>query len=133
MGEVYLARHPRLPGLDALKILPASLTDDVDYRQRFNREADLAATLWHPNIVGLLDRSESFKEVVQQAQTSSEGTVKSAALESISGSTAHVLVASTSKVTNRAGASQDPRSYRLILQVEKIGDGYKVAKVEFVP
>src|SRR5437870_1442036 len=83
MGEVYLARHPRLPGLDALKILPASLTDDVGYRQRFNREADLAATLWHPNIVGLLDRSESFKEVVQQAQTSSEGTVKSAALESI--------------------------------------------------
>jgi len=58
MGEVYLAQHPRLPRLDALKILPASLTDDADYRQRFNREADLAAGLWHPNIVGLHDRGE---------------------------------------------------------------------------
>ncbi|OBA83417.1 protein kinase [Mycobacterium sp. 1164966.3] len=58
MGEVYLAQHPRLPRLDALKILPASLTEDADYRQRFNREADLAATLWHPNIVGLHDRGE---------------------------------------------------------------------------
>ena len=58
MGEVYLAQHPRLPRLDALKILPASLTGDADFRQRFNREADLAATLWHPNIVGLHDRGE---------------------------------------------------------------------------
>lgn len=58
MGEVYLAQHPRLPRLDALKILPASLTDDADFRQRFNREAELAAALWHPNIVGLHDRGE---------------------------------------------------------------------------
>ncbi|OBK21255.1 protein kinase [Mycobacterium asiaticum] len=58
MGEVYLTQHPRLPRLEALKILPSSLTEDVDFRQRFNREADLAATLWHPNIVGLHDRGE---------------------------------------------------------------------------
>lgn len=58
MGEVYLAQHPRLPRQDALKILPASLTDDREFRERFNREADLAATLRHPNIVGLHDRGE---------------------------------------------------------------------------
>ncbi|BDE12263.1 MULTISPECIES: serine/threonine-protein kinase [Mycobacterium] len=58
MGEVYLAQHPRLPRLEALKILPASLTGDAEFRQRFNREADLAATLWHPHIVGLHDRGE---------------------------------------------------------------------------
>jgi serine/threonine-protein kinase len=58
MGEVYLAQHPRLPRLEALKILPTSLTDDDDFRQRFNREADLAASLWHPNIVGLHDCGE---------------------------------------------------------------------------
>src|SRR5271157_1025973 len=58
MGEVYLAQHPRLPRRDALKVLPASLTADHEYRQRFSREADLAAELWHPHIVGIHDRGE---------------------------------------------------------------------------
>jgi serine/threonine protein kinase, bacterial len=58
MGEVYLARHPRLPRHDALKILPAHLTADDEYRQRFSREADMAAGLSHPNIVGIHDRGE---------------------------------------------------------------------------
>ncbi|MBU9762925.1 protein kinase [Mycobacterium sp. TNTM28] len=58
MGEVYLAQHPRLPRQDALKIMPASLTGDAQYRDRFNREADIASSLWHPHIVGLHDRGE---------------------------------------------------------------------------
>ena len=58
MGEVYLVEHPRLPRLDALKILSASATDDEEFRARFNREAELAATLWHPHIVGVHDRGE---------------------------------------------------------------------------
>ncbi len=58
MGEVYLAQHPRLPRRDALKVLPAALTADSEYRQRFSREADLAAELWHPHIVGIHDRGE---------------------------------------------------------------------------
>lgn len=58
MGEVYLAAHPRLPRRDALKVLPADLTTDNEFRQRFQLEADLAATLFHPNIVGVHDRGE---------------------------------------------------------------------------
>jgi serine/threonine protein kinase, bacterial len=58
MGEVYLAKHPRLPRSDALKVLPAALTSDQEYRQRLNREADIAAELWHPHIVGIHDRGE---------------------------------------------------------------------------
>jgi serine/threonine protein kinase, bacterial len=58
MGEVYLAQHPRLPRRDALKVLPTALTADRDYRQRFSREADIAAELWHPHIVGIHDRGE---------------------------------------------------------------------------
>ncbi|WP_396919698.1 serine/threonine-protein kinase [Mycolicibacterium sp.] len=58
MGEVYLAQHPRLPRQDALKILPAQLTQDDAYRQRFHREAELAATLWNPHVVGVHDRGE---------------------------------------------------------------------------
>lgn len=59
MGEVYLAQHPRLPRQDALKILLAQVSTDDEYRQRFEREADIAATLWHPHIVGVHDRGES--------------------------------------------------------------------------
>jgi len=58
MGEVYLAQHPRLPRQDALKVLAADVSADADYRARFNREADLASTLWHPHIVGVHDRGE---------------------------------------------------------------------------
>jgi serine/threonine-protein kinase len=58
MGEVYLAKHPRLPRHDALKVLPQSLNADVEFRQRFIREADSAATLFHPHIVGVHDRGE---------------------------------------------------------------------------
>jgi serine/threonine-protein kinase len=58
MGEVYLASRPRLPRHDALKVLPPTLTADIEFRQRFIREADLAATLFHPHIVGVHDRGE---------------------------------------------------------------------------
>ncbi len=58
MGEVYLAQHPRLPRRDALKVLPTSVSADAEYRARFNREADIAATLWHPHIVGVHDRGD---------------------------------------------------------------------------
>ena len=42
MGDVYLVQHPRLPRRDALKVLPADVSADAEYRSRFNREADLA-------------------------------------------------------------------------------------------
>jgi serine/threonine protein kinase, bacterial len=58
MGQVYLAQHPRLPRRDALKILPTELTGNDEFRQRFNREADLAASLYHEHIVGIHDRGE---------------------------------------------------------------------------
>jgi serine/threonine-protein kinase len=58
MGEVYLAQHPRLPRRDALKILPDELTANLEFRQRFNREADLAASLYNEHIVGIHDRGE---------------------------------------------------------------------------
>ncbi|MGI5222344.1 serine/threonine-protein kinase [Nocardia sp. CA-290969] len=56
MGVVYLADHPRLPRQDVLKLLPAHHLDDPQFRGRFDREADLAARLKHPNIVTVHDR-----------------------------------------------------------------------------
>ncbi|MEC3919419.1 serine/threonine-protein kinase [Nocardia sp. CDC160] len=59
MGTVYLARHPRLPRFEALKVLPSGFSDDPEYRARFGREAELAARLDHPNIVAVRDRGET--------------------------------------------------------------------------
>ncbi|MFD3704637.1 serine/threonine-protein kinase [Nocardia sp. NPDC058658] len=56
MGSVYLARHPRLPRQTALKLLNPELFADNEIRARFEREADLAAQLEHPNIVTVYDR-----------------------------------------------------------------------------
>lgn len=58
MGQVYLAEHPRLPRRDALKVLSGELTANDEFRQRFNREADLAASLYNEHIVGIHDRGE---------------------------------------------------------------------------
>jgi serine/threonine-protein kinase len=58
MGEVYLAQHPRLPRQDALKVLSATVCADSEYRVRFHREADIAASLWHPHIVAVHDRGD---------------------------------------------------------------------------
>jgi serine/threonine protein kinase, bacterial len=73
MGEVYLAEHPRLPRHDALKVLPADVSADPEFRSRFNREADLAATLFHPHIVGVHDRGE-FEGQLWIAMDYVEGT-----------------------------------------------------------
>ncbi|MFI9401055.1 serine/threonine-protein kinase [Nocardia sp. NPDC052316] len=56
MGSVYLARHPRLPRLTAMKLLNPEVFHDKEIRTRFEREADLVARLDHPNIVTVFDR-----------------------------------------------------------------------------
>lgn len=57
-GEVYLTAHPRTLRQDALRVLPASTSANEGFRARFRRHADMAATLWHPHIVGVHDHGE---------------------------------------------------------------------------
>src|SRR5271155_360878 len=55
MGEVYRARDTRLDRTVAVKILPSHLSDNIEARQRFDREARSISSLNHPNICTLHD------------------------------------------------------------------------------
>ena len=55
MGIVFLARDVSLERLVAIKLLPPTLARDPAWRERFLREARLAAQLAHPHIVPIHD------------------------------------------------------------------------------
>jgi serine/threonine protein kinase len=59
MGEVYRARDTKLRREVAIKVLPEEFAADPDRIARFQREAELLATLNHPNIAAVYGVEES--------------------------------------------------------------------------
>ncbi len=78
-------------------------------------------------------RAKDFTTVVEQSKVVTQGTVNAAAVQSIDGNSAVVLVAATSHITNAAGAKEEPRNWRLKVTVTDDGGQYKMSKMEFVP
>jgi len=58
MGEVYRARDLKLKREVAIKILPPEFAQDIDRISRFQREAEVLASLNHPNIANIYDLEE---------------------------------------------------------------------------
>ena len=59
MADVWLADDAMLGRRVALKFLHERFAQDAQFVERFRREAQAAAGLQHPNIVGVFDRGES--------------------------------------------------------------------------
>jgi tRNA A-37 threonylcarbamoyl transferase component Bud32 len=55
MAEIYRATSPTNGKTVAIKILPATLASDEQFRKRFLREAEIISGLDHPNIVRVID------------------------------------------------------------------------------
>jgi len=59
MGEVYRARDIKLNREVALKVLPEAFAKDAERMARFQREAQVLASLNHPNIAAIYGLEES--------------------------------------------------------------------------
>ena len=59
MGQVYRATDAKLKRQVAIKVLPPSLAVDADRLARFQREAEVLASLNHPNIAAIYGLEES--------------------------------------------------------------------------
>src|SRR5262249_11900778 len=96
MGELYRARDQQLHRDVAIKILPAPFANDSDRLARFKREAQVLASLNHPNVGGIY----GFED---------EGGTHALVLELVDGPTLAELLASGSGVraSGRAGLPID--------------------------
>jgi len=68
MGEVYRATDTNLKRAVAIKVLPESVASDVERLARFQREAEVLASLNHPNIAAIygLERSSGMTALVME-------------------------------------------------------------------
>jgi Mce-associated membrane protein len=78
-------------------------------------------------------QAPEFTDVAKQSKVVTEATVTAAAVQSMTKDTATVLIAVTTRVSNTASKQQEPRSWRLSVDVARDGGQIKLAKVEFVP
>jgi Mce-associated membrane protein len=77
-------------------------------------------------------RAEDFASVVKDSKAVTEGSVAATAVESMNDDSAVVLVLDNERVTNIAGAKDQPRTFRFRVTVVHDGEDLKVSKVEFV-
>ncbi|OSC38946.1 mammalian cell entry protein [Mycobacterium decipiens] len=78
-------------------------------------------------------RSGPFIEVLKQAKADTVGTITEAGLQTQTADTAQVLVAVSVRTFNAGEADPVPRSWRMRITVQKVGDQVKVSNVGFVP
>ena len=77
--------------------------------------------------------AKEFADVAKESKSVTTASVKASAVESMSGDSAVVLVTAATTISNTAGANQQPRTWRLSVNVVRDGGQIKMSKVDFVP
>lgn len=101
-----------------------------------NGQADLQRVLdsttgsFHDDFV---ESEANFLTAMQDSKVVTSTSVSATAVESMTGDSAIVLVTATSRVANSASRQPTPRSWRLIVTVNRESDEIKMSKIEFVP
>src|SRR6266702_6265347 len=91
MAEVWKARDTQLQRYVAIKILHANLQEDPNFITRFEREAQLIASLHHPNIVQVHDF-----QITRSPETNT--TIAYMVMDYVEGQTLAVYIRSTSRM-----------------------------------
>ena len=73
MGVVYLAEQNALGRKVALKLITAELAENVAFRERFQRESRMAASIDHPNIVTVHEAGEDGQKIDLSTNTGTDG------------------------------------------------------------
>jgi Mce-associated membrane protein len=77
--------------------------------------------------------AEDFIKVAQSSKVVTEANVTAVGIQTMTKDTATALVAVTTRVSNQASNKQDPRAWRLSVELARDNGQIKLAKVEFVP
>ncbi|AFU05025.1 serine/threonine-protein kinase [Nocardia brasiliensis] len=135
MGTVYLAQHPRLPRLTALKLLKRELYTELEIRRRFEREADLAAGLDHPNIVTVFDRGAQDEQLWISMQYVPGADASCADVNVLDPGRAVQIVADTANALDFAHANRvlhrDVKPANILLAKAPIGQPERVLLTDF--
>ncbi len=79
------------------------------------------------------NQADDFIKVAQDSKVITEVAVNAVGIEQMTDDSATALVSATSRVSNAAGAKQEPRSWRLSVVLQRDGGQIKMSRVEFVP
>ncbi|MGW4742019.1 protein kinase domain-containing protein [Nocardia xishanensis] len=135
MGTVYLAQHPRLPRMTALKLLDRELYGDLEIRGRFEREADLVAQLDHPNIVTVYDRGAEDEQLWISMQFVPGSDAASADVDVLAAWRAVQIIAETAAALDFAHANgvlhRDVKPANILLAKAPIGQPERVLLTDF--
>lgn len=77
--------------------------------------------------------ADDFVKTAQESKAVTKASAQAVAVESMTPTSATVLVTAATTVSNSAGADQQPRNWRLSVDMVEDGQQMKLTKVEFVP